>query len=75
MKRVKIQTEDEVVRELLADLKGDRQVATISKGSVVGEQSMLTGQPASATVACLSFCELSQFDCSLLLFKHLNLEK
>lgn len=34
------------------------RVAEIGKGSCIGEQSMLTGNPAGATVTSLSFCEL-----------------
>jgi len=34
------------------------QVNVIGVGSVVGEQSMLTGLPANATVTSLSFCEI-----------------
>ncbi len=34
------------------------QVNVIGVGSVVGEQSMLTGMPANATVTSLSFCEI-----------------
>ena len=47
-----------VLKGKLSIVINGRPVNEVGKGSCIGEQSMLTGQPAGATVVSLSFCEL-----------------